>query len=255
MTVRAHSSLGIIASLTLSAAIGYLAFLVAKHAVVHAAESKAPFTAEIETDMYSGSGQRDFVKRTSYYRFGDGSVVYRMTDVSPKQQPGFTQIMNAGTGSWIFLDPLTFSAIEIKRSVEGVRQRIAELDREESCPANLSSLPDGGEMFGVATVREIIRETEQTDKYLTMEKWIAPALNCFPLKEIDTSALHGGAHNLEIVTSLRRGEPDGTLLNIPAGYVIASPLEVEKTHREQTGADFLGPAISRKLQREYDSAH
>jgi hypothetical protein len=56
-------------------------------------------------------------------------------------------------------------------------------------------------------------------------KWIAPALDCYPLKETQLSSR--GSHNEITVTAVAEGEPSATLFAVPANYIERPPSQVD----------------------------
>lgn len=176
-------------------------------------------------------------------------MAYSVSDICAdgKATPVLVKIMNVRTGVWQLLDPVTRSVISINDSPQQVQAMIAEMDREESCPANLAKMPEAETMMGHATV--YVEEWPTSD--IKVEKWMAPDLGCFPLKEIETSAAHGGAYNVHIVTSLQPGEAGSALMQVPDGYTERRPSAVENVHQRKTGKVFLGPVASSTLEHKY----
>ena len=80
-------------------------------------------------------------------------------------------------------------------------------------------------------VRKVVKDSLSTsDRKVRFEAWLAPALNCDPLKTVNWGARNDGPFfMLEeiVVTSVTPGDPDAALFEIPANYVERSPGEVQ----------------------------
>jgi hypothetical protein len=60
------------------------------------------------------------------------------------------------------------------------------------------------------------------------DRWEAPTLNCFALRQIDAATVippQKGPHNVEEATSVVLGEPDATLFFVPQNFLERSPSE------------------------------
>ncbi len=212
-------------------------------------ESSPPVTVHYTVEQYDPAGQLRLTKSRLYARFSDGSMANRYTQLYPKQEPVITEILNATTGDWVYLDPTTDSSITLKRSLPEVRRAISEADTE-GCPSgvDLSKLSQLAPILGV----RILYYSNTDASGDTEERWMAPDLNCLPLKKIDTSRQHGGAHNVLVATSIKIGEPAEDLKAAPPGYTERTPEQVEEMHIAATGGEtFWGRVFLRAMKREY----
>ncbi len=155
-----------------------------------------PLTAEITRKMYSGKGEigkGTLFQITSkvYAQFRDGSIVFRVLEVYPVKKTLASQIKNATTGEWMFLDDATDSVMTLKKRPEVLRHMISDSE-PIGCPedVDMSKLPDEEKLLGFRTLRYVTFPQDGVKD----EKWLAPELGCFPLKEIQTSSIHNGAH-------------------------------------------------------------
>jgi hypothetical protein len=105
----------------------------------------------------------------------------------------------------------------------------------------------------VRTVEDRIRPT----RVLRIEKWLAPALNCFPLKQVlslgkTTADLY--AASIKEVTQVTLREPPPSLFEPPAGYQERYPSQ----RREEFSRRYPEVAISERLleaDREADKIY
>lgn len=238
-------------SLALSVAIGACSFYTAPlfMAKVHAqnASPSPPVTVNYTFKEYTPTGALFLTKSREYMRFSDGSLVNRFTELHPKQQPIITEILNATTGDWIYLDAVTRSSMTFKRTPARVREAISEADTE-GCPTgvDLEKLPQFS-MLGMKVVYYANRDLAGD----MVEKWMVTEFNCVPLKEIDTSPRHAGAHNEEIAISVKAGEPAEDLKEPPPDYIERSPEEVEQMHIATAGEPFWGSVVLQAMKRHY----
>ncbi len=60
------------------------------------------------------------------------------------------------------------------------------------------------------------------------------------------------SHNVEVVTSLKLGEPSEKLLIVPASYTETTPDDVEKKHMAMSGGEpYWGLALLQNMKKEY----
>jgi hypothetical protein len=214
--------------------------------------SKVVFDAVLNRKMYSQTGEVGFEKRRHYARFMDGSVEFDVTRISPQNKPIITEILNVGTGEWIFLDGITSSSMTIKGTPEEVVATIGDIS--EACPENIdvSKLPSGGMILGFKSAYFVEPQPDVTSP-IKNEQWIAPDLGCFRLRRVETNG--GGLNrNEEIATSVSVGEPANALLKIPFGYVERDPESINKLHSAQEGVPFWHDPALRMFKQKYSRA-
>jgi hypothetical protein len=232
-----------LAAFYFSASLSSLAHASDDRQIVH------PLTAEFTRDMYKSNGDLFATNSRLYARFSDGSVVFRVDQLYPRNKPVVAEIINIPSGERMFLDSATESVTTLKRSVQEARRMVASLS-SEGCPDNvdISRLRDGGEILGIRTVYYLDKVTPG----VIDEEWLAPDLNCLILKEVQTSETHGGARNVEMATLIALGEPSESLRTVPSYYAERDPEAVEQRHKVMTGGDpFWGPQLLQKMKREY----
>jgi hypothetical protein len=78
---------------------------------------------------------------------------------------------------------------------------------------------------------------------------LAPKLNCFAIKEIDTR--DDGARTETEVVELARGTPSESLFAIPDDYVERSPKEMEALYKQKYNEGFYGGAGAQTLETRY----
>ncbi len=239
----------VILSLVCGVGAFYAASFVSRTTHAQSSPPSRPVTVDYTIREYDPTGQLRLTKSRLYARFSDGSMANRYTEVSPQQRPIITEILNATTGDWIYLDATTHSAVTLKRKPAKVEKAISESDIS-GCPSgvDLTKLPQLAPILGLR-----ILYYANTDSMGDMEeKWIAPDLDCLPMKNIDTSPQHGGAHNVEVATSIRIGEPDEDLKTAPPSYTERTPEQVEDMHIGATGGEpFWGRLWLHNIKRDY----
>lgn len=255
ITGRRASSRSFFISVVISIALGLASFqiasLISKKA--HAKESRPsrPVSVHYTIQQFDPTGKLAFAKSRHYSRFDDGSIANTFDEISPEPQPLITEILNATTGSWLYLDPVTKSSITFERSPARVQRAISQADTE-GCPsgADLGKLLSTGSILGVKVVYYANKEASGD----LIEKWMAPELDCLPLKEIDTSPRHAGARNVEVATFVSVGEPSEDLKSAPPSYVERFPEVVEEMHISATGGKPLwGNLALRAIKRHYSA--
>ena len=95
-----------------------------------------------------------------------------------------------------------------------------------------------------------ILKSEGADK---ITRWVAPALNCYPLKEhID----FGSETITDIVaTSIREGDPPDSMFEVPAGYVERSPSETQAVYMQRyPGVALFNDDALATIEKRYQAA-
>jgi hypothetical protein len=92
-----------------------------------------------------------------------------------------------------------------------------------------------------------------TEKYETQTKWVAPALDCYPLES--HYEFTNGAHNESGATQVDEGEPSPALFEAPINYVERSPAEIQRVYAQRiAGGKFLPDTMLEMVERRYQAA-
>jgi hypothetical protein len=123
-------------------------------------------------------------------------------------------IYDLSRGEEVIVDGLTdsFSTLPILRKGVELYKKAASCATDD--PRVRSS------MLGYDVVH-VVEERARTGRTIRVEKWLAPALNCMPLKQIfyiGHTAADLYAANVKEVTQVSIGDPPSTLFEKPAGY-------------------------------------
>lgn len=240
-------------SIGLSTALGLLCFVSARslsrQRPVHAqtVSQVVPLQATSIETMFSEAGTLSMRKSKRYVRFADHSIVMESAEVEPRSVPLLTSILNVRANTWIDLDAITRSSTTFSYQLPGYVKSFVEGLAGESCSdVDLSKASPSDAMFGYQTYYV----KDNPDPSWTRERWLAPDLNCFPMKRIDS--LVGGSRDEEAVTEITVADPPLSKLSIPFGYAERDPDTVETLHKEAThGEVFWGGQILYKRRKEY----
>lgn len=116
------------------------------------------------------------------------------------------------------------------------------------------SLAEPSQLLGQRVVH--MREDAAPDSYV--DRWLAPALNCFPLRETFTFTSGPPTATRRIVRQalfLIPGEPARSLFQIPASYVERSPSEMAAEFaRRFPGHDAMSTKSAQRLDDIYRTA-
>lgn len=212
------------------------------------AQERVALTA-IETESnYDRSGT---LRRATIANFiairSDGSTVHGRTIPKPGNRGIVEQrkIRDVSKREEISIDGLTDSVGTVP-----ITAKNAELQKR--MPTCTTEDPTKrGSMLGYDIVRVV--KDFPSNRYVRLETWLAPALNCFPLKEIlyvGTSPNDLYTARVKEVTKVTLGDPPSILFEKPAEYVEMSP--------SQSSKEFFAryPEIAcPKCQRESDRLH
>lgn len=93
----------------------------------------------------------------------------------------------------------------------------------------------------------------ETDKNGTDMRWVAPALDCYPLRSVYRTT--DGRHNDFEASAVEEVEPPAVLFEVPSGYVERSPKEIEALYAEHIpGAQFVPKEILELAEKRYQAA-
>lgn len=226
-----------------------VASLILGTVMVHAQSSQPVIAlqATFAETMFSQDGNVSMRKVRHYGRFADHSLFMQTDEFFPENVVRLTSILNTQSNVWIDLDSATHSSTTFKsKAADSVRRFIGGLAAESCGDVDLSKASQSDELFGYKTYYVM----DHPDPAWTRERWVAPDLNCLPLKRIDS--LSGGARDEEVVTELRVSDPPESLLAIPFGFTERDPDTVETMHKAaRNGEVFWGPEILRKRRKDY----
>ena len=229
--------------------------------VIAASKTWTPYTASVSHTKYSAStGLFLEVDSGTWAVRRDGSHVKVRalpSFVGPNGQirPSLRKtrvVIDVATGQRVSLDEDTASKTTYPLSTN--RAKMPYIDR--GLGGNCENIPATAEtdtLLGYE-VRKVVKDSPSTgERKVRFEAWLAPALNCDPLKTVNWGARNDGPFfMLEeiVVTSVTPGDPDAALFEIPANYVerfsgrsasrICSPLQREhggptRPHRGRRG--------------------
>jgi hypothetical protein len=242
-------------SLAFSAGLALLSFSAAfwftashpRRAAAQAVLSVRPFVATISKVYYDPSGALSVREEIRYARTASRTTAITPRQTYPLDRPMLAQILDNDREAELFLEPVTRSVTSIPYSRSDQNGFIAGV-WEETCPKDdkeMTVLPGGPVLFGYSTLHVV----KKWNSNRTTERWMAPELECFSLKEVD---ILSAARDEIAVTSIQEGEPSIDLLRPPAGYTERSPAEVESLYKATTGARSLwGETLARRLEAQY----
>jgi hypothetical protein len=129
-----------------------------------------------------------------------------------------------------------------------------EVDLAGSCARAISAAPAEHERI---LGHDIIKLTEENrapnNGKEVIEAWVAPELNCYPLRESDS--LSYGPHNEIEVADLTEGEPPSAMFDVPPDYVERSPSQLSADWAARFGQPFLHDESTVKRLDERYYAH
>ncbi|MGH9747459.1 MAG: hypothetical protein ACRD59_15295 [Candidatus Acidiferrales bacterium] len=214
-TIKGVASIIIVA--LLAAACGFL--LAFGRTTQTSSESFVPFTAHLVEKHYAtlNALQPAATNEISVGRRRDGSEVEIISVHSPnKGQIGsLVYILDVASSREIQLEPFTKSIMTFYLSPSELAARLSS----KRCSGNVAQSTDRSKMMNYDVV---ISKNEYRKG--TADKWLAPYLSCFTLKEVYSSA--DGAWNEKIADSLTEGEPQASMFEIPSDYIERSPSQI-----------------------------
>jgi|HubBroStandDraft_1064217.scaffolds.fasta_scaffold52519_3 hypothetical protein len=241
---------GIAVCLTAALLGGVASFLTTRRSVRAASPgSVVPFSAVEVVSRFSPQGELVWQESTDYYRFSDGSLANRGTQVYPEKGRALLGgALDLQLNRDLTLEPITKSVITMKRTKEQQLSFLAGL-WEENCPDaddDVVASEPGGTILGCPTTHVTVRFGEHWRE----ERWMVPRLRCFSVRKIDS--IGSGSRNETEVTSLVEGEPPRSLLSAPGDYLERTPAEAEKAFAlARGGAELFGARYLARLTKEY----
>lgn len=184
------------------------AFTATRSVAVFQGSNLLPVATRIETVAVRGDGSRAEFRHVPNPS-GSGRTLYfnKITDV-----PGRRLVVVEPLGESVTTYPLNPKAVEFHAT--------KPFDQCEGEPA--------GKIVGYdVMLAQTTRPLPPARGEIKIQAWLAPALDCFPLRR-ETSLFWVGRDTqltVESVVALIEGEPEGSLFEIPAAYVERSPSE------------------------------
>ncbi|HWB86289.1 MAG TPA: hypothetical protein VG675_19255, partial [Bryobacteraceae bacterium] len=218
-TVKTRSPFSLLL-LTLAAGLGSL--VVVSH--LHAQQNnRVAFTASVRETLYSyPAGKQAAVKDTVFAFAETGKRVEIRQVTNPAGQSAEQRIVtdpNAHTR--IVADGLT----QLLTTTHMNHQNAARYTAKPSkCTGD--AVPEHLSLLGYDVVKSVVLRTTQSGSTWKTESWNAPALDCFPLREIVTiqkAAQPAVVTNVREATNVVLGTPPASSFEIPAGYVERPP--------------------------------
>jgi hypothetical protein len=208
-------------------------FLVSRNVPrVYASTSPVAFTAEYVVTTHNATNVELQNALTLYAQKADGSFVMLQKTVGPGIPNGLRRILNMQTKRMVTVDPETMSLstyVYADPDLEFYRHPSATCEQHKNFTRDPGPQP---KVFGF----EVIRFSGTLPASENMaERWLAPDLNCFALREEMTMMPDRSKHR-RVTKSVNLGEPDPALFEIPVtGYTERSPSEVLTLARKKQG--------------------
>jgi hypothetical protein len=148
----------------------------------------------------------------------------------------------------VMLEPFTMSAMT---QVLSPKEIADFLNSQKACSgAILSSEGTGAteQLLGHAVVR-----VEEQSKVIDTVSWVAPDLDCFPLKQTFTflDPQHAGIRHEDVVTKIEQRDPPNSMFAVRSDYTERSPAELQAEYaRKYGGVKFFGTTVD-DAERHY----
>ena len=156
-------------------------------------------------------------------RRSNGTHMVSFSVDSPTHEKGaVVEIFDFVKLTYAFLEPFTESVSTYRHTAQDLRG----LDGEKpGCTSDELALAkasgSAAYMLGYLVVPITTAESESGGGGT---KWVAPALDCYPLKE---TQIFRGSHNEITVTGVAEGEPPANLFTVPSNYIERPPSQVD----------------------------
>jgi hypothetical protein len=207
----------------------------------------APFTVQQITHRTAGENDPTEVFGSTFARRGDGSWSYAVSRSSADGVGGrmleyvdMQRLISARS------EPMTQSIMTFHLSAAELRTDWAagfaacgELKIEEGSQRST--------ILGFDVVRVV-----NDDEFGKEVKWVAPALDCYPLDSAFTGP--HGERTTEAVTNVQQAEPSTGLFVPPAGYVERAPREIQALYAEiGSRTKFLPDDVLDLVEKRYQA--
>jgi hypothetical protein len=204
---------------------------------VYAQSGRVPFSAVKLVRVLTPSGVLQEQDTVIIAVKSDGSYARKSVKILPNKLQGSKEIItreirDPSTQQQIALDVLTNSKQTFPINGPYLQSMTQPVD--PTCAANLprdtsiDRSPQPATVLGYAVVK-LTTVATQGMMEITVERWIAPALNCEDLKSVATGIVT--SKGLKAVTtvetlSITPGEPNSTLFDVPKDAVERTPTEM-----------------------------
>lgn len=232
----------------LSVSAASLTYLMIKTHPVLAADfhigEKTPFVAQQVMRMFDGDGVLRHTIVSVVAEREDGSWVEDRLTSDGKPTGGKKIVFDVAAGTRTSIN----APVKAKTTYKLAAEEIARATESDAGCANsmqdlglLKTQPDRTEhtaLLGIPVVKAVWEEALPVGAERTLERWLAPSLDCYPLKEVWTRKPEGqasGARTVTEVLSVKRMSPPAALFSIDAGLVEMQPSEVIRAESQHDG--------------------
>lgn len=219
--------------------------------VPYRTHSRVPFTATVLTVFHDLDGTEIMRETVDKGYKSDGSVAASFRRDGqlygrPAESAEFTIIKDVGSRMNFDVYPIAESVTSFPMSDEQVRRMTAQPDcTSEGSSWAIDHHPQPSTILGFKVVKRTAQlPAEGSSRASIHEEWLAPDLNCFPLRQVSrdsNAAVEQVRTSLEVVR-VTLGPPDEAMFRIPPAFTERSPREI---HEE----------IARRLGRPFESNH
>jgi hypothetical protein len=185
-------------------------------------------------------------------RRSDGSLV-RSFIVKDSDSPDGSEgnavfIWDVPSRQNIMLEPFTRSAMTQIRSP---KEMADFLSSQEACSVAIPS--ESGDRSTEKLLGYSVIRVEETSTTMHIVSWVAPELDCFPLRQTVAllDAKHAGLHHDTVVTKIEERDPPNSMFVVPKDYTERSPLAIQAEFaRKSGGRQFWGTTVD-DAERQY----
>lgn len=201
-----------------------------------------PFTATVHRFQYRANGSLAHEETYTVAYRSDGSKVSDFHRTLPNgEMVEMKEIADVSGGREITVDYATHS-ISTYAIQPGYLPVLKQ--RMSSCLGGVSAQQT---ILGYPVVLVHAGHTYGNGASNVHDRWEAPSLNCFALRQIDAmTALppNKAPHNEEEVTNIALGEPDPSLFSVPENFVERSPSQRHAEFERLYGVAAPTPAVA-----------
>jgi hypothetical protein len=188
--------------------------------------STTAFKASVVERNYRGVDRQDAVVREYQHAVrSDGSEADVFRSIAPDGRPALMRIVvDPNQLRRIVADGLTESTTTTHLS-----QEYAESFKTKPSSCGAEPQAERRTYLGYETLRISRSVKSGSASTIVVEQWLAPALNCYPLRETYLRPAEGRDPIVVTereVTSVTPGEPDSSLFDIPSAYKERAPTAV-----------------------------
>lgn len=217
-------------------------------------KTKKAFVAHLRVLQFGNAQQPPHIQNEVYALRSDGSYVRRFETTSPKGEVGWAvDIIDIRNGKYTLVEPFTRTAVTFYRSETEMQN---ELRAKITCNASgemqsaTSRVDSISDTILDQKVVQVIEKHTGSKREVTIEKWVAPDLDCYPLRKSEWS--QSGSHNETEVTKLEIGDPPESILEVPPGFLELSPLQMETLYTNRyPGYSLWGAKVAAAIEERY----